>query len=33
MVQLNSVPESYVLTDEIGEAGTQVRGQRTLVEN
>ena len=33
MVRLNSVPESYVPTDEIREARARVRGRQTLVEN
>lgn len=33
MVRLNSVPESYVPTDEIREARALVRGRQTLVEN
>ncbi|AAV44493.1 unknown (plasmid) [Haloarcula marismortui ATCC 43049] len=33
MVRLNSVPESYVLTDEVREARALVRGRQTLVEN
>ena len=33
MVRLNSVPESYVPTDEIREARALVRGRQKLVEN
>ncbi len=33
MVRLNSVPESYVPTDEVREARALVRGRQTLVEN
>jgi len=33
MVRLNSVPESYVPTDEIREARALVRGRQTLIEN
>ena len=33
MVRLNSVPESYVPTDEIREARALVRGRQTLVED
>jgi len=33
MVRLNSVPESYVPTEEIREARALVRGRQTLVEN
>ena len=33
MVRLNSVPESYVPTDQIREARALVRGRQTLVEN
>jgi len=33
MVRLNSVPESYVPTDEAREARALVRGRQTLVEN
>jgi transposase len=33
MVRLNSVPESYVPTDEIREVRALVRGRQTLVEN
>ena len=33
MVRLNSVPESYVPTDEIRKARALVRGRQTLVEN
>ncbi len=33
MVQLNSVPESYVPTDEIREARALVRGRQTLAED
>jgi transposase len=33
MVRLNSVPESYVPTDEVSEARALVRGRQTLVEN
>ena len=33
MVRLNSVPESYVPTDDIREARALVRGRQTLVEN
>jgi len=33
MVRLDSVPESYVPTDEIREARALVRGRQTLVEN
>jgi transposase len=33
MVRLNSVPESYVPTDQVREAPALVRGRQTLVEN
>jgi transposase len=33
MLRLNSVPESYVPTEEVREARTRVRGNRRLVEN
>jgi len=33
MVRLNSVPESYVPTDEIREARALVRGRQTLIED
>jgi len=33
MVRLNSVPESYVPTDEISEARARVRGRQSLVEH
>jgi hypothetical protein len=33
MVRLNSVPESYVPTDEIREARALVRGRQSLVEH
>jgi transposase len=33
MIRLNSVPESYVPTDEVREARALVRGRQTLVEN